>query len=84
MALPLLRLDTLTVPSGQGWPGPLTPAPLGKPRHPVVFPGRVPWSSHIRLELGLMRGKEEEEEEPAADSLGGAVHAGSRAGPAWG
>lgn len=24
------------------------------------------------------------EEEPSADSLGGAVHAGSRAGPAWG
>lgn len=36
-ALSLLELDAPAAPSGQRWPGPLTPASLGNPRHACLF-----------------------------------------------
>lgn len=78
---PLLGLNELAAPSGQAWPGPLSPASRGKAKALRV----LSWQDSLEFphlaETGM---KEEEEGGLAGDSLGGVVHADSRAGPTMG
>lgn len=83
MALPLLELDVPAAPSGQRWPGPLTPASLGNPKHACLFwQGSLEFPPMAGIGTGEEGKKRKKEGWLAGDSPGGVVRVDCWAGPA--